>query len=356
MKQLLLLSALFCLLFTTSCDEDIAEDGTKRGKLFYVGNVKEKGKEYTVFVYNRYETIESADQSSATFWYWLTYTVDAKTGKIVHQTEYDVDENSGSFLGVSDNYAFFLREDGVSAINLHKDNSIIDPEALKKRIGNKTPQLKGNIAYMEVDGYNTVRVTTEKGDIFLLNPTTLKGRLISDGLNLNPEFQLKLKLVDYGNSTLINGRIHGYITNDTTTLALESYDENNTHKRYLYTLHHSSRENFYEMMKSMTQTKADSTVFLEGDMLGLNDSIVTVEYMSALGNSGVKKIGAYSLTKRKFLWSKPAKSLYEYSEMGNYYELYWTEDGNSFFIYSQENAYKPVSLVNAKTGKIIWKF
>jgi len=357
MKQLLLFSSfVFLLLLGSSCAEDIAEDGTKRGRLVYIGNVKENGKEYTVFVYNRSETIESSDQGSATFWYWLTYTVDTKTGKIVRQTEYDVDEDSGSFLGISGKYAFFLRTDGVSAIDLHKDNSVIDPVALKKRIGRKTAKLKGTIAYMETDGYNSLRVTTKKGDIYLLNPTTLEGRLICDGLNLNPDFQMKLKLPDYGNSVLINGRIHCYVANDTTTLALESYDPNNTHKRFLYTLHHSSRKNFYEMIRTMTHTKADSTVFLDGSMLGLKDSVVTVEYLSALGNTGVQKIGAYSLTERKFLWSKPANSLYEYSDMGNYYVLYWNEDGNSFFIYSQENAYKPVSLVNAKTGNIIWKF
>lgn len=357
MKLLLWLFAVLIILLTSSsCSEDIAEDGTKRGRLFYVGNVAKNGKEYTVFVYNRSETIESSDQSSSTFWYWLTYTIDAKTGKKIHQTEFDVDEESGSFMGVSDKYAFFSRPDGFSAIDLHKDNKVIEPKALKKRIGSRTPSLKGKIAYLETDGYYNLRVITKAGDIYLINPTTLKGKMIADGLGLKPEYQLKNTLPDYGNSTLINGRIHGYIIDDTTTLAMEAYDPANTHKYYLYTLHHPSRENFYEMVSKMTHEKSDSTVFLEGRIMGLNKSLATVEYASALGNTGVTKLGGYDLKKCRFIWSKPALSLYDHTDNKVYYTLYWNADGNSFFIFSQENGYTPVSLVNAATGKIIWKF
>ncbi|ASS49216.1 MAG: hypothetical protein A3D31_04190 [Candidatus Fluviicola riflensis] len=347
---------LFVLFAGSSCDDDVAADGTKRGRLFYVGNVEKNNKEYTVFVYNRYETIESSEQSSSTFWYWLTYTVDTKTGKTVHQTEFYVDENSGNFMGVSDKYAFFLRLDGVTAIDLHKDNAIIEPEMLKKRIGSVTPALKGNIASLETDGYFNLRAITKQGDIYLLNPTTLKGKPIADNLSLLPEYQLKNKLPDYGNSTLINGRIHGYIVDDTTTLALEPSDEANTHKRYLHTLHHPSRNDFYEMIKGMTQEKSDSTLFLDGNMMGLNDSIVTVEYLSALGSTGVQKIGAYNMRTHRFLWSKPVATLYDHTGAGNYHILFWNTDGKSFFIYSQENGYTPVSLVDARTGKIKWKF
>lgn len=357
MKQLLQFGLLlFVFLSSSSCDDDLAADGTKRGKLYYVGNVEENGKEYTVFVYNRMETIESSEQSSSTFWYWLTYTVDSKTGKIVHQTEYYVGENSGSFMGVSDKYAFFIRLNGVSAIDLHKDNTVIEPEVLKKRIGSATPPLKGNIANLETDGYYNLRAITKQGDIYLLNPTTLKGQLISDELSLQPEYQLKNTLPDYGNSTLINGRIHGYIVDDTTTIALEALDPANTHKHYLYTLHHPSRENFYEMIRGMTYEKSDSTLFLDASMTGYKDSVVTVEYLSALGSTGVKKIGAYNLKTRRFIWSKPAASLYDHTGEGDYHTLFWNSDGNSFFIYSQEYGYTPVSLVDAKTGKINWKF
>lgn len=357
MKQFLLLSAVLLLLLSVfSCSEDIAEDGTKRGTLFYVGNVQKNGKEYTVFIYNRGETIESADMSSETFWYWLTYTVDAKSGKIVHQTSYDVDDNSGNFMGISDTYAFFWKDGGVTVIDLHADNSIIGPSALKKMIGKKNEVLKGRIALMETNGNSNFVVTTTLGDIYLLNPNSLKGRPITDELELDPDYQFKLKLPDYGNSTLINGRIHGYILSDTTTLALEAYDPNNTHKHYLYKLRHPSRENFYEMVSNMTQSKLDSTVFLDASILGYKDSVILVEYLSALGNTGKKKMGSYSLKTKKYLWSKPAASLYTHEGDGSYYTLYWNTDGNSFFIYAQENGYSPVSLVNAKTGKIVWKF
>ncbi len=356
MKQLRWFSILlFAFVAISSCSDDVADDGTKRGNLFFVGNVEKNGKEYTVFVYNRAETIESSEQSSGTFYYWLTYTVDTKTGKMVHQTEFYVDENSGELMGVSNKYAFFLRLNGVSAIDLHSDHQIIEPEALKQRIGNATPALKGKIAYLETKEGNLRAVTTQ-GDLYLLNPTTLKGKPISDELKTQPEYLLKNTLPDYGNSVLINGRIPGYIVDDTTTIAMEALDPENTHKYYLYTLHHPSRENFYEMIKGMTHTKSDSTLFLDGNIMGLNDSVALVEYSSALGSSGVKKIGAYDLKKKRFNWSKPVMSLYDHSETAVYHTLFWNTDGNSFFIYSQENGYTPVSLVNAKTGKIIWKF
>ncbi|MES2555397.1 MAG: hypothetical protein V4604_04555 [Bacteroidota bacterium] len=357
MKQLLWFGLfLFVFLSNSSCNDNVAADGTKRGKLIYVGNVEKNDKEYAVFVYNRIETIESSEQSSSSFWYWLTYTVDPKTGKAVHQTEFYVDENSGMFMGVSDRYAFFLRLNGVTAIDLHKDNAIIEPEVLKKRIGSVTPGLKGNIAYIETDGYYNLRVVTKKGDIYLLNPNTLKGKPISDGLSLNPEYQLKNTLPDTGTLASISNNTYGYVINDTTSLSLEALDPNNTYKYYLYTLHHPSRKNYAEMIRGMKHEKMDSTLFLEGNMKGFKDSILTIEYSSALGSTGVKKIGAYSLKKHRFLWSKPLATLYENDDNNSYYTLYWNTDGSSFFIYAEENGYTPVSLVDTKTGKIICKF
>lgn len=333
----------------------MAKDGTKRGRIYFVGNVVNNGKEYTVFVYNRMETIESSEQSSGTYWYWLTYTVDTKTGKVVHQTEYDVDSESGNFLGISDNYAFFSRADGVSAIDLHNDNKIVKPLELNELIGKKTPALKGNIAYMEVDNLN-LKVTTKLADIYLLNPNTLTGEKATSKLSENPAYSLKSTLPDYGKSVMINGRISGYVIDDTTTLALEALNENNNHKYYFYTIHHPSRVNFLEMTKGMKHEQSDNTLFLDGNMRGLKDSVVLVESLTALGNTGVKKMSAYDLKNRKFIWSKPVLSLYDHSDNMLYYKLYWNQDGNSFFIHSDENGYTPVSLVNAQTGKIIWKF
>jgi len=354
-----LLPFFLCVLLlqlASSCSQDLAEDGTKRGTLNYAGILQNKGKEVAVFVYSRMETVESSEQSTGYFYYWITYTIDAKTGKMIHTTEYYIGDYSGNYVGCSDNYAFFTAANELYAIDLLKDNKTLKPAALKQLIGTKNPVFKQRIATLEVDTYRNLRVLTTDGDIYLINPTTLKGTLIQDGLNLESEYILYGNQAFYGTTQLIGNATLGFVLSDTTTLLMNSYDPNNTHKQYLYKASHPSRANYLEMMRHFEVQKTDSNFFLEGNIIGLKDSIVLLVYQSALGNTGVKKIGAYDLRNHQFSWTKPVKSLYT-SRTGNLnYNLQWSPDGNSFFIGEVNNEYTPYSFVDARTGKIQWKF
>jgi|GEM_PF-3728200 len=357
MKTLQLLFLFGIMLLTNaSCDQDIAEDGTKRGRLDYAGILQKEGKEFAVFVYSRMETVESADQSTGYFYYWMTYTLDAKTGKTIHSTEYYIGDYSGNYLGCSNNYAFFAAANELYAIDLHADNKTIKPSTLKQLIGAKNSDFKQKIANLEVDTYRNLRVLTTDGDLYLINPSTLKGELIKEGLNLQPEYVLFGNQTFYGTTQLIGNATLGFVLSDTTTLLMNSYDPTNTHKQYLYKASHPSRDNYVEMMRNFEVQKTDSTCFLEGNILGLNDSVVVVVYQTALGNKGIEKIGAYNLRNHQFSWTKPVKSLYKSATDNPSYNLQWSPDGNSFFIGEVNNEYTPYSFVDARTGKIRWKF
>ncbi|MDH4473823.1 MAG: hypothetical protein QE487_14555 [Fluviicola sp.] len=357
MKQLLRFSLfLLVVLSGSSCSEDLAEDGTKRGVINYVGKSKHNGKNYAVFVYSRMETIESADQSTGYFYYWLTYTLDAKTGKQVYSTEYEIGDYSGAFIGVSDQYAFFSAKDEVYAIDLYANNKIVKPVALKALIRSKNQQIKQSIARIEVDAYRNLRVITSSGDLYLLNRTTLKGKLIEDSLKTDPAYQLSFIENFYGNTQLIGNSSLGFVLSDTTTLLLESFNPSNSYQAFLHKASHPSRQNYVEMMRNMQYEKLDSAVFLQGNILGLSDNGLTLTYLNALGSSGKEYIGLYQLDKHAFRWSKPVQSLYDPVENSNTYTLSWNPDGTSFFIGAASNNYTPFSLVDAKTGKVKWKF
>jgi hypothetical protein len=357
MKQLLRFS-LFLLVFisASSCSEDLAEDGTKRGVLNYVGNSKHNGKNYAVFVYSRMETIESAEQSTGYFYYWLTFTLDAETGKKIYSTDYEIGDYSGAFIGLSDQYAFFSAKNEVYAIDLFSNNKIVKPEALKALIHSKNLQIKQSIASIEVDAYRNLRVLTSAGDLYLLNRTTLKGKLIEESLKTDPAYQLSSIENFYGNTQLIGNSTLGFVLSDTTTLLIESFNPSNSYQSFLYKARHPSRQNYVEMLRNMRYEKLDSSVFLQGNIIGLSDNGLMLTYLNSLGASGSEQIGLYQLDKHAFSWSKPVQSLYDPVENSNTYTLSWNADGVSFFIGAVSNNYTPFSLVDAKTGKVKWKF
>lgn len=361
MKQLLRFG-LFLLvgLSGSSCVQDftenLAEDGSKRGVLNYVGNNKHSGKDYAVFVYSRMETIESAEQSTGYFYYWLTYTLDAKTGKKIYSTEYQIGDFSGTFMGVSDQYAFFSAKEEFYAIDLFSNNKIVKPNALKALIRSKNPQINQPIARIEVDAFSNLRVITSNGDLYLLNRATLKGKLIEESLKTDPDYQLSFVKNFYGTTQLIGNSTLGFVLSDTTTLLLESSNPSNSYQSFLYKASHPSRQNYLEMRRNMRYEKLDSSVFLRGNLIGLNDDGLTISYFNSLGTSGSEQIGLYQLEKHSFRWSKPVQSLYDPVENSGSYTLSWSPDGESFFIGAVSNNYTPVSLVDARTGEVKWKF
>lgn len=354
----LLSFSLLLLLFTgvASCSESVAEDGSKRGTLSFTGSVTHKNKEYFVFVYNRMEAIESADQSTGYAYYWITYTLDGATGKTVHHTQYETDGSSGNFMGACHRYAFFSADNELYAIDLHADDHTLKPDALKARIASKNPALKGNIASLEIDSYRNLRVLTTTGDLYVLHLSDLEAHLITDDLKNDPAYQLHyMKFLD-GEVRMIGNANSGFALTDTTTLILNSYDPSNTHKRFLYLGTHSEPGNYLEMVRGLQLTKTDSIFFLDGSPIGVNDSLVTMTFLTALGTTGTKMIGTYHWKQHRFLWSKPASSLYTPVENSSGYTISWSQDGKSFFIGALTNDYAPFSLVDAATGKIRWKF
>jgi hypothetical protein len=357
MKTLQLLFLLgFILLNISSCEQDLAEDGTKRGKVEFTGIIKKRGKEFAVFIYSRIEKIEAQEQSTSYYYYWISYTLDVKTGKTVHSTEYYIGDFSGNYLGCSNNYAFFKASNELYAIDLHVDNKTLKQSALIKLIGANNPVLKQKIATLEVDTYRNLRVLTTEGDLYLINPSTLKGELIKDCLNLQAEYVLYSNQTFYGTTQLIGNATLGFVLSDTTTLLMNSCNPTNSHKQYIYKASHPSRDNYSEMMSKFKLQKIDSNFFLEGNILSLKDSIAVVVYQTALGKKGKKKIGAYNIHNHQFNWEKLVESLYKSADNNRNFNLQWSPDGNSFFIGEVTNEYSPYSFVDTRTGKILWEF
>lgn len=286
------------------------------------------------------------NQADAHFYYLRTYTIDIKTGKAVYQTEYDVTEQGGDFLGATEKYLFYQSSKGVFAIAIFQSGNVIKPEQLLKMIGRINPSLKGQIVSVSVNSEQQLIVQRQDSEQFALHPKTLKAFPVNTSMLPGTDYRLQTTVSKFCKSCVKTTSFDQFILNDTVSLFLRTEEGAAQEKKLLHLSTNSPINKLYGYLIPI-----DKTPFLNGFAFGENDSTVYLTYVTNLSAAGTQNIAAYHWGKHQFVWTKPINTLYAPNQFGNY-STAWNSDGTAFLLWGTD----VVSCIDGKTGKKMWTF
>lgn len=326
-----------------SCNSD--SENNSKGVVAYAGTHTKGSKEFIVLSYSKDDAEDRLDnQADAHFYYVRTYTIDLKSGKVVHETKYDVTEFGGDFLGATENYLFYQSSQGVFAIDIFQSGKVIPPQQVLQMIGNENPALKGQIVSIRVNSDQQLIAKRQDSEQFALNRETLKAIPLNTSMLLGSDYQVNATVSKFCAFCFKTTSFDQFILNDSVSLFLRTEEGAAQEKKLLHLSTNSPKNNLYGYL-----IPVDKTPFLNGFAFGEKDSVVYLSYLTNLSATGVQKIAAYNWGKHQFLWSKPINSLYTPNEFGNY-STAWNSDGTAFLLWGTDI----VSMIDARTGKRLW--
>jgi hypothetical protein len=344
-------------------------EGKGRRLIFEEVNTAKGLKLIAVYAYNESDT-ESSNS-------WNNYTVEVRdpaTGNLDFSTKFhnDAYNDAGAVLHCSANYAF-INANEYKAVSLTEPNVILNNKDILKRIEDKNPDLKANIAETSTFNVNYLRLISKQGYTYIVSLNTfdayscgcLPNTTIDDSLSFWFGYRYPLENIAAPNYK------QWVLQNDSTTISLEYETINNITKKFLFS--YPYRKDFYNRTNQATRFVSDGTAnpyshavdetsktplypkpFLVSSMIGLVNGSLYISHHSELGDSAKELLTKFDLDKNAIDWSIDLnKSAGAIPGDGMIGFTKWSKDFKS--VYFNNTSQEPaIHKLDAISGKVIY--